>query len=84
MALLYIGGPLRGPFPIFSKHPEFGEFTLFKINFLIQGDSGGPLSIDGTVYGLTSFGSSKCAAGHPSAFTRVSEFREWIRNHSGI
>ena len=28
MALLYNGGPLCGPFPIFSKYPIFGEFTL--------------------------------------------------------
>ena len=28
LALLYNGGPLCGPSPIFSKHPEFGEFTL--------------------------------------------------------
>ena len=28
LALLYNSGPLYGPFPIFSKHPGFGEFTL--------------------------------------------------------
>ena len=28
VALLYNDGPLCGQFPIFSKHPEFGEFTL--------------------------------------------------------
>ena len=27
--LLYNGGPLCGPFQIFRKHPEFGEFTSF-------------------------------------------------------
>ena len=28
LALQYNGGPLCGPFPIFSMHPEFGESTL--------------------------------------------------------
>ena len=28
LALLYNGGPLCGLFPMFSKHLEFGEFTL--------------------------------------------------------
>ena len=28
LAFLYDGGPLYAPFPIFSKHLEFGEFTL--------------------------------------------------------
>ena len=27
-AALQTDGPLCGPFPIFSKHPEFGEFSL--------------------------------------------------------
>ena len=30
MALLYNDGPLCGPFPISSKHPEFGEYTLYS------------------------------------------------------
>ena len=29
LALLYNGGPLCGLFAIFSKHPEFGELTLY-------------------------------------------------------
>ena len=28
LGLIIDGGPLCGPFPIFSKHPEFGEFVL--------------------------------------------------------
>ena len=31
LALLYNGGPLCGPFSIFGKHPEFGEFTLYRL-----------------------------------------------------
>ena len=31
LALLYSGGPLCGPIPVFGKHPVFSEFTLYKI-----------------------------------------------------
>ncbi|CAG4984065.1 unnamed protein product [Colias eurytheme] len=47
------------------------------------GDSGGPLSIGSgsgrTLIGITSFGSVRCQAGHPSAFARVTSFNSWIR-----
>lgn len=49
-----------------------------------EGDSGGPLSYDdpsGTTYiiGITSFGSDAgCDADVPSAYSRVSAFRDWI------
>ena len=33
LGLKYNGGPLCGPFPIFSKHPEFGEFTQKLIRY---------------------------------------------------
>ena len=36
MALLYNGGPLCDPFPIFSKHPVFGEFTLLDDELAVQ------------------------------------------------
>lgn len=50
-----------------------------------EGDSGGPLSYDdasGTTYlvGITSFGSDRgCDADVPSAYTRVSAYRDWIQ-----
>lgn len=47
------------------------------------GDSGGPLiSEDGFLIGLTSFGRS-CDGGHPTVFTRVTSYLDWIRNIVG-
>ena len=52
---------------------------------MIQGDSGGPLTYNGVQVGLTSFGSSLgCEAGQPDAFTRISYFRDWIREKTGV
>ncbi|XP_062477217.1 chymotrypsin-like protease CTRL-1 isoform X1 [Pezoporus occidentalis] len=49
-----------------------------------QGDSGGPLVYqDGslwTLIGIVSWGSSNCNVNTPSAYTRVSHFRNWINN----
>lgn len=49
-----------------------------------QGDSGGPLAcnVNGQWYlaGATSWGISGCTTrGYPSVYTRVSYFRDWIR-----
>ena len=52
---------------------------------MIQGDSGGPLTYNGVQVGLTSFGSSfGCEAGLPDAFTRISYFRDWIMEKTGV
>ncbi|XP_066144717.1 transmembrane protease serine 9-like [Euwallacea fornicatus] len=48
-----------------------------------NGDSGGPLVVNGVEIGIVSFGASQCQAGHPSAFARVSHFRDWIQVNSG-
>ena len=52
----------------------------------IQGDSGGPLtSAEGYLVGITSFGSSRgCESGAPDAFTRISYFRYWIEEKTGV
>lgn len=42
------------------------------------GDSGGPLVVDGELVGLVSWGQA-CALGYPDVYTRVSEYREWVR-----
>ena len=34
-ALLYNVGPLYDPFPIFNKHPKFGEFTPFLVSIYL-------------------------------------------------
>jgi len=56
---------------------------------MFQGDSGGPLAIrNGTNFlliGVVNFVSSAgCASGRPSGYARVTSFRNWIRNNSGI
>ncbi|KAH8259671.1 hypothetical protein KR026_008703, partial [Drosophila bipectinata] len=48
-----------------------------------QGDSGGPLALDGTLIGITSFGSiDGCEVGAPAAFTRVTSYLDWIKANS--
>lgn len=49
-----------------------------------NGDSGGPLVVGGVEVGIVSFGTEECESGYPSAFTRVSYFRSWIEQNSGI
>jgi len=53
-----------------------------------QGDSGGPLVCKTgdhyTLAGVTSFGIATCPTSSPSAYSRVSFFRGWIKKHSGI
>ncbi|XP_006897344.1 PREDICTED: kallikrein-1 [Elephantulus edwardii] len=45
------------------------------------GDSGGPLLCDGMLQGITSWGSSPCAARYmPAVFTRVYAYNDWIRD----
>jgi secreted trypsin-like serine protease len=52
---------------------------------MFQGDAGGPLVFNNTQIGIVSFFSSRgCAVGHPMGFARVSSFREWIWNNTGI
>ncbi|XP_043068692.1 serine protease 1-like [Drosophila bipectinata] len=50
-----------------------------------QGDSGGPLALDGTLIGITSFGSPDgCEVGSPAGFTRVTSYLDWIKENSGV
>ncbi|XP_055842447.1 transmembrane protease serine 9-like [Episyrphus balteatus] len=52
-----------------------------------SGDSGGPLVTESTktLIGLTSFGSAAgCTLGLPEAFTRITSYRSWILEHTGI
>ncbi|KAL5291647.1 hypothetical protein ACFFRR_010821 [Megaselia abdita] len=51
-----------------------------------NGDSGGPCvsTITGELIGITSFGSSKGCEVLPSAYSRVTHFRDWIKYHTGI
>ncbi|KAJ8918101.1 hypothetical protein NQ315_011558 [Exocentrus adspersus] len=50
-----------------------------------HGDSGGPLTVNGYQVGVVSFVSSwGCQSGTPTAFSRVSYFRNWIAAHTGV
>ncbi|KAK3099474.1 hypothetical protein FSP39_005001 [Pinctada imbricata] len=49
-----------------------------------NGDSGGPLVCGNTLVGATSWGSSTCSGTYPSVYTRVSSFRDWMRQQAGI
>ena len=56
---------------------------------MFQGDSGGPLVIRSgnnfVLIGVVSFVSSAgCASGRPSGYARVTSFRAWIQNNSGV
>ncbi|MBN3295442.1 KLKB1 protein, partial [Amia calva] len=53
------------------------------------GDSGGPLVCRKTgqpwvLAGLTSFGAGCALKDYPGVFTRVSSYRDWIKEHSGV
>ncbi len=58
----------------------------------MQGDSGGPLfchvpstsDSDWTLIGVTSWGSEDCDITYPSVNTRISYYRQWIHQQSGI
>lgn len=58
------------------------ETSCYVCNFVYQGDSGGPLVImeDNTavIIGVVSFGATQCESGHPSVYTRVSQYIPWI------
>ncbi|XP_060067322.1 transmembrane protease serine 9-like [Ylistrum balloti] len=45
------------------------------------GDSGGALSCGKVLVGVTSFGHFGCAVNHPSVYTRISCYRDWIQKH---
>jgi len=53
-----------------------------------NGDSGGPLvsqrGSNWELVGLTSWGRTGCSTAFPSVYTRVSAYRDWIRQQTGI
>jgi len=57
---------------------------------MFQGDSGGSLAVRNsngsfTLVGVVNFVSSAgCASGRPSGYARVSAFRPWINQHTGL
>ena len=53
----------------------------------LQGDSGGPLhaSIGGQMFqiGVVSYGDGCGRAGYPGVYTRISSYKDWIRQTTG-
>ena len=52
-----------------------------------QGDSGGPLVADDggwVLVGVASWGVAGCSPAEPSVYSRVSYFRQWIHQVSGV
>ena len=53
-----------------------------------MGDSGGPLvckvGSSWKLAGATSWGRRDCSVNHPSVYARVSYFRNWIRQRTGV
>ena len=53
-----------------------------------SGDSGGPLvcNVGGSykLAGVTSFGLITCSTSYPSVYSRISYFRSWINQNTGV
>nr|KAF7423743.1 hypothetical protein H0235_009026 [Vespula pensylvanica] len=45
-------------------------------------DSGGPLTVNGKLVGLVSWAKACALTDYPTVYTRVSEFKNWIRTHT--
>ncbi|CAG2065509.1 unnamed protein product, partial [Timema podura] len=64
--------------------------TGYNAQSTCNGDSGGPLVLqdsDGlyTQVGIVSFGpQAGCTLGYPTAYTRVSQYLQWISTYSGV
>ncbi|XP_044016686.1 chymotrypsin-2-like [Aphidius gifuensis] len=57
---------------ICARHPN-------KQSGACNGDSGGPLTVDGQQVGIVSWSYSCALQTHPTVYTRVSQYRDWIR-----
>jgi trypsin len=49
---------------------------------MCNGDSGGALTYNGDLVGIVSFGKIPCASGSPDVFTRVYQYKNWIKKYS--
>ncbi|KAF7396675.1 hypothetical protein HZH66_007537 [Vespula vulgaris] len=47
-----------------------------------HGDSGGPLTVNGKLVGLVSWAKACALTDYPTVYTRVSEFKDWIKTHT--
>nr|CAD7458086.1 unnamed protein product [Timema tahoe] len=49
-----------------------------------QGDSGGPLAAGGKLVGIVSWGDQCALPDRPGVYTRVSYYRDWIKEKTGV
>ena len=49
-----------------------------------QGDSGGPAFCGNTIVGITSWGDYNCDGFHPTVYTRVSSYIDWIKEKARL
>lgn len=49
-----------------------------------QRDSGGPMKVNGKLHGIISWGFECGHPQYPGVYTRVTTFREWIKNNTGL
>lgn len=57
------------------------SFLLFPYKF--KGDSGGPLVLHGEQVGIVSWSIKPCGQ-YPGVFTKVSHYRDWIYQITGV
>lgn len=59
------------------------DSTLCTQAAICNGDSGSPLVIDNVQIGVSSFSAATSCSNYPSAYARVSHFRQWIYTATG-
>ncbi|OWF36056.1 trypsin delta/gamma-like protein CG30031 [Mizuhopecten yessoensis] len=70
---------------VFGSYINDGHVCLISDDSAsCNGDSGGPLTCGDTLVGVTSFGALGCPAIYPSVYTRITYFRQWIKDNSGV